>query len=847
MHCGALKLRKLITRTTILAPLIAFNGKRHTMSRKMTLRAFGFVLLASILGHWSAPSLFAQAKSDWDGWRAISHIKGVATAENTSHDDDVDEGTTRTNGFATYHFELNPEEQQELNAIQARLVPGMPSATDIARMKRASTSSLRWEAMEAPKVSDQYHHFNTGARSNPGTTTIDFEYNGKVQHTDTDSGAQFSIDLRRGTWNFHALQSEYEKPAEMTVVWKGEDSRNWTEKRIRAEIVAIIADQPLPKQPQTLTASSKLIDGPTETHPNFGGSRTYNVRLWPEFEDVKLDVIVEDYEKWRPLGNIANPQKPGNKLKVVAELKPRNQDTVTNARPKSITFELKDTSHEPGVCLNWPLGATDKDPDLKLAEDTMYSGKPDANGQKLVVNDPTADNRGFYIGQSQIESYDFGSRAEVYVTAQMEDGRTIVGTFKTDKGDDDLVALPKGRKDGDWIAMSWRKAHDVADVPDDDDSEGEPKGDGSKGDGFTLYEEYRGFVENGVRIEGDPKKKDFFVLNLVGDKANAGIGLFTRLSELTVHPKLRAAEMAEDKRLMNGNHRDAPHRVDQHGVWIKEFSVAKLGDKGALTVGLKDRVSLRPGLTKGIGITAPNDPKSIFAKSYNLSAADQAIAYNRAIAHELLHSVGVEHHGKGDYNMTLSFFNPDAKKNTLHQPAFHQPGGGPIILLAETGENLADDYYAKYKAAREEMKKIFGASYLSEARTMLAERAGYAEFAHTPPEEIAEWLLDNAMDWQTAIQISIGVEHGESSGDQDCVMRYYFCNAYPARGRPNTYYVSAKGTEPIGQTLCHSPKGTGINDAETHKPQSRYGDAGSNLGNCTEQVCPNDAIPPRKL
>ena len=834
------------TRVRVVA-LVASREKGASFTGMFSLRAFSLMLLTGLLGIGSAPSLFAQAKSEWDGWRAISHIKGVATAENISHDEDVDEGTTRTNGFATYHFELIPEELTELALLERHRVPGMPSAIDLARMKRANTSALGWEAMEAPTVSDQYHYFNVGARANPGTMSIDFDHNGKVEHSDVDSGAQFSIDLRRGTWNFHALQSEYEKPAEMTVVWTGEDARSWTEKRIRAEIFNIGADQPLPKQPQALIASFKLINPPIETHPNAGGSRTYNVRLWPEFEDVKLEVIVEGYEAWRPLGNISNPKKPGNTLKIVAELKPRNRDAITTARPKSITFELKDTSHEPGVCLNWPLGATDKDPDLKLAEDTMYSGKPDTNGQKLVVNDPTADNRGFYVGQCQVESYDFGARAAIYVTAQMEDGRTIVGTIKTDTGDDDLVALPKGRKDGDWIAMSWRKAHDVADVPDDDDSEDDPKGDGSKGDGFTLYEEYRGFVENGVRVEGDPHKKDFFVLNLVGPTAEAGIGLFTRLSELKVHPKLQAAEMAEDKRLMNGNHRDAPHRVDQHGVWIKEFSVAQLGDNGALTVGFKDHVSLRPGLTKGIGITAPNDPKSIFAKSYNLSAAGQGFAYNRAIAHELLHSVGVEHHGKGDYNMTLSFFNPDAKKNTLHKPAFHQPGGGPITLLAETGEDLADAYYAKYKAAREEMKKIFGASYLSEARTMLAERAGYAEFAHTTPEEIAEWLLDNAMDWQTVIQISIGVEHGASSGDQDCVMRYYFCNAYPARGQPNTYYVTAKGSEPIGQTLCHSPKGTGINDDQTHKPQSRYGDAGSNLGNCTEQVCPNDAIPPRKL
>jgi len=826
-----------------IVSLVALSERPHFLIGMLSLRAFGLALLPGILGLWSAPWLHAQnqPKSEWDGWRAISHIKGVATAENISHDEDVDEGTTRTNGFAAYHFELIPEELTELPLLARQRVPGMPSAIDLARMKRANTSSLGWEAMEAPTVSDQYHYFNVGSRADPGSMAIDFDYNGKVEHSDVDSGAQFSIDLRRGTWNFHALQSEYEKPAEMTVVWTGEDARSWTEKRIRAEIFIINADQPLPKQPQALIASFKLINPPIESHPNAGGSRTYNVRLWPEFEDVKLDVIVADYEKWRPLGNISNPKKPGNTLKIVAELKPRNKDAVTNARPKSITFELKDTSHEPGVCLNWPLGATDKDPDLKLAEDTMYSGKPDDNGQKLIVKDPKADDRGFYIGQSLIESYDFGSRAEVYVTAQMEDGRTIVGTFTTAAGDDDLVNLPEGRKDGDWVAMSWRKSHDVVDVPDDDDSEGDPKGDGNKGDGFTLYEEYRGFVENGQRIEGDPKKKDFFVQNLVGDKANAGIGLFTSLSQLNVHDHLQATEMASDKRLMNGNHRDAPHRVDQHGVWIKEFSVAGLGVSGAAAVGVKDNVSLRPGLTKGIGIAAPNDPKSVFNKSYNLSAADQATTYKRAIAHELLHAVGVEHHGKGDYSLRVSFLSPDSKKNPLHKPAFHSGDGTIITLLTESGEDKAIAYYAKYKEARDWMKMVTWKVAVAQAQDML-------DSVHqTEPsaEEIAEQLIDSVLERMLAFDLSVGVEHGEDSGDQDCIMRYYFSNAYPARGRPNTFYVTEPGTEPIGQTLCSSSKGTGINGGG-HQPQSRYGDASGGLGNCAEQICPNDAIPPKK-
>lgn len=76
-------------------------------------------------------------------------------------------------------------------------------------------------------------------------------------------------------------------------------------------------------------------------------------------------------------------------------------------------------------------------------------------------------------------------------------------------------------------------------------------------------------------------------------------------------------------------------------------------------------------------------------------------------------------------------------------------------------------------------------------------------------------------------------------------MRYYFAKFYEAKGREDTYYVVTPGTEPFGLQLCRTKEGTGVN-ALTHKPQSRYGDAGPQSGDCFSQVTPNDAIPPRK-
>jgi len=92
----------------------------------------------------------------------------------------------------------------------------------------------------------------------------------------------------------------------------------------------------------------------------------------------------------------------------------------------------------------------------------------------------------------------------------------------------------------------------------------------------------------------------------------------------------------------------------------------------------------------------------------------------------------------------------------------------------------------------------------------------------------------------------LGRPGGEHSGMQDCLMRYYFAEFYPAQGKPLTFYQVTPETEPFGMELCRSKGGTGVN-ASSHRPQSRYGDAGTNGGNCFSQICPNDAIPPKKL
>ncbi len=554
---------------------------------------------------------------------------------------------------------------------------------------------------------------------------------------------------------------------------------------------------------------------------------------------LELVVTIPGYDAWRPEGNIKKPAEPGNNLIARATLKPKAGEAGKFVpRVKQIRFELLDTSREPGICLNWPLGAKDTDYDLRLA--AVSGGTLSNKDQALEVEDPKRNENGQAYAEVEVDSYDFGGRASLRAVCLLADGREIEGVME---GGQDMPRLPKMKSAG-WIADSWRKANKVPDLPENDDNE-EVKDQKNNGDGFTLYEEYRGWVENGKHIEGDPRRKDFFVLNLIGADARAGIDLFEDLSQLRVHSKLRRSEMSQTTRLMNGNRSESPYNKDQHGVWVKTFSRADLGDEGADTPLTKAGVAGRPGLAKGVGILARSNPESAFNKPFNLPAQDAIFAYDRAIAHELLHSVGVEHHGPSDKTgYALTFVPPNVPKNKVGRPHYQTGDGTVITLLTEEGHDMAASVYVNYA---ETIANAIKTGLLDLMISLWSKGpAGSSDPAEA--RRHAEDSVRGAFDQVYEQKGIVGMEHAQHSGNQDCVMRYYFARFYEAKGRENTLYVVKAGTERIGLEICHSGKGTGNNAPKPpNLPQSRFGDAASGEGDCFSQICPNDAIPPRSL
>jgi len=569
---------------------------------------------------------------------------------------------------------------------------------------------------------------------------------------------------------------------------------------------------------------------------------------WSLTPNINYDLRITsspDYPSWRPAGGRSEKEPSEGLLgmNVVVVDKDTGEPTV-QVSVDDWKFELKDVSHEPGVSMNYPpkknlMTPTPADLDFKDLNDGPLAVFPNIkvsdDGLTLTATpDPSTDAQIAVF----MNSRDWGAWGTLNVTIRLA-GQTIKGHFAGDDATD--ILLPK-RQQGSHIADSWKTEKNIPlETADSDDSETDPVGvPGCTGDGLTLYEEYRGFMENGKHIEGDPTKKDFFVQNLGGGDLKPGIRKFTAITGLNVHKDLLKDELdglhpdgGHGDRLINFNHDQGAHEVDQHGVSMKVCP----GINGGLTVFTQIGVHGKPGLTAGICMEWKNHgdfftPTSLGTGNTHGGAITKSAAttqYDVAVAHELAHSVGVDHHGEDDPGATrFTLVGPSDPRNTSGAPAFLMEGQTGIVhlLREETGQDIAPPMWAKLTTETTKACGQVGALY------------GAAQFS-----SICQAFVQGAVPLFTNLAFYVGKPQRQHSGNDSCIMRYFFANAYQATGSNSTYYLSASGTEPVGNGLCPTPAGTGVN-APSHKPQSRYGDAAPNRGGCQKWVCVNDKNAP---
>src|SRR5262245_13071418 len=244
-----------------------------------------------------------------------------------------------------------------------------------------------------------------------------------------------------------------------------------------------------------------------------------------------LEVVVrpQGYDSWLPEGGV-NEDTAGNGIRIEAVLQKKGGGE-TDARAHTFTFELLDVSHEPGVCLNFPLDPTAGDkPDMRFTSEANAAASP---ALEVLEDGRTATTAtgSHQRATATVSAFDFGAYGILRVVADTDAG-LIVGHLEGDDQRTDVL-LPK-RPDGSQIAEAWRALYRV--VADDEDHDAEPAGNGVQGDWLSAYEEYRGFFVGAAEapagalphIRTDPRKKDLFVRDLdnlgPGDLTTANLG-----------------------------------------------------------------------------------------------------------------------------------------------------------------------------------------------------------------------------------------------------------------------------------------------------------------------------------
>jgi hypothetical protein len=224
----------------------------------------------------------------------------------------------------------------------------------------------------------------------------------------------------------------------------------------------------------------------------------------------------DDYHDWIPYRKDEDGYIP---LQVKAELESEDPE------PKdTIHFYLKDVSHYGGFCTNYPVRDKNLKPDF-YADIRFAKEQSDPNIVYIDTFHVKTDKK-VASAVVDIESYDYGGYAFLEARAAMKD---VQGHSKYN--DKAYMTVPEDQN-GNIIADKWEKDVGVYDkgLGFKDDSDESPKDQKDNGDGYSLFEEYRGFyadrdfckenkniIRKGKFIRTDPNWKDIFIYDATNE------------------------------------------------------------------------------------------------------------------------------------------------------------------------------------------------------------------------------------------------------------------------------------------------------------------------------------------
>lgn len=518
---------------------------------------------------------------------------------------------------------------------------------------------------------------------------------------------------------------------------------------------------------------------------------SWTLEPWKEEDLPELWVEPQDeFDNWVPVGNLKDPEQPGNTITVKAWV--REPETPKGQPPKKhkarIQFSLPEVSQEPGVCMNWPPASSVKIGDgLRILEE-------ENRGTLEVKASVYAQTPGL-VEKTQVvlSVFDYGAWGRLKVTAQDDQGHDLTVRVRGKEGSE--LKIPVDDNDN-HIADAWEKAKGVSGKPADADDETGPEGNHHDGDGLTLYEEYRGFAVKGQHFSSNPLRKDLFICDNTDAKvAGPGIKLFEKASQINVH-EVNYKEIGSSSRIINANHAQAPHAVDQHGLLIED------GPKGASPQQVPVSNDAPFGSPKHtLFVQLPVGPK--------YKSGDPLVD----VAHEIGHAVGLQHHGDDALRPVLWTWRSDSDGNwRMYEQNLNLNVNPPAV----TGNARPIEVFYEPK-----------------------------EGESTPrPLKHGDGLPVVGFDWSAQHQgwmLQAYTQNGEWAGDVECFMRYQDKQAFLRTPDDGKRYLVDHSQDRARIKFCTSTVANFTN-LKAHNPFSRGGEVVlEDRGNCISRIKISDA------
>ena len=390
---------------------------------------------------------------------------------------------------------------------------------------------------------------------------------------------------------------------------------------------------------QPLGANHNVLSGTfTETFgPDRTGLKVVSTFTWALVKgpiDAELIVTPSNYDNWLPEPGI-DESTTGSVINILLKVQGKNGRPLS-AKTKAFELRLSNTSRETGITLNAP-----KNPSANQLPDLRFLTQADASvsEEDQLIKIPCHDDS---TGKVTIGSFDGGGWTTLTAIAILEDGTQIKGSLLVSGGEQE-IRIPK-RDVVSKIATAWLSANgNPGEMEDKETSKGNP----NNGDGFTAYEEYRGFMSEGQFKRLDPQKKQLAVRVKTSELPvlSEGLSWFENASDIKV-VRFLIFEVANDRRInFNSGH---AHNYDQYALKVEK------GNLSGNMAGKAFTASGKPDIPKNTTqvIIATNNISQNYQNWSNLARSNglqlpwtEKEYVAQTVAHEIGHGVNVSHHG----------------------------------------------------------------------------------------------------------------------------------------------------------------------------------------------------------